>query len=107
MSYSLYIVRSRSVEAGDKGIAKSEWFSAVSQDEDCAFIADEGDVMVSTFELAGRHELMSWQDGMIQIDMPSAEMIDKIDELAQLLDAKVLGRRGWSETELKELKKSA
>jgi len=92
MSYHLYIKSKR--ESEQNGIALEDWLAAVEVDTDFSCVVNEGDGGSAIFQGANSSEYMTWSDGHIDVDAPSERLLDKMVDLADTLDAKVIGDTG-------------
>ncbi len=94
MSYHLYIKSKHENE--QNGIALEDWLAAVEIDTDFSCVVDEGDSGSAIFQGANISEYMNWSDGHVDVDAPSEKLLDKMVDLADTLDAKVIGDTGES-----------
>ncbi len=96
MSYHLYIKRSGQHKDRAGEIALRDWLAVVERDDAFSFIVNEGDSGSAIFDGAKTSEQMIWSNGNIDVDTPSKPMLKKMVELANSLDAKVVGPTGES-----------
>lgn len=96
MSYHLYIKRNSQHKDRVGEIALRDWLAAVERDDAFSFIVNEGDSGSAIFDGAKDPEQMIWSNGNIDVDTPSEPMLAKMVELANSLDAKIVGPTGDS-----------
>jgi len=99
MSYHLYIKSKRNCEQGEDepcGIALEDWLAAVEGDTDFSCIVNEGDCGSALFQGNNSAEYMTWSDGHIDVDAPSEKLLVKMVDLANTLNARVIGDTGES-----------
>ena len=93
MSYHLYI---KSKYDERRGIALEDWLAAVEVDTDFSCVVNEGDSGSAVFQGNSNAECMTWSDGHIDVDAPSEKLLTKMVDLADTLDARVIGDTGES-----------
>jgi len=91
MSYHLYIKRSSQQKERAGELELRDWLAVVERDDAFSFIVNEGDSASAIFDGAKASEQMVWSDGNIDVDSPSIPMMAKMVDLANSLDAKVVG----------------
>ncbi|RBP53189.1 hypothetical protein [Arenicella xantha] len=98
MSYQLSITRrpTKSSLEGlprvgtEHGIPLGDWLAVIESDQSFSFIVDEGDTVSALFQATDALEEIVWVDGRAHACQPSDQLVAKLMNLAQRLNAELV-----------------